>query len=472
MLKLLAINEIINEMKLLIPTIVSLCMLIQVNGQSLTPWVMGGTGGFFADSVQSISWTVGEVATQTFSDSSFYLTQGFQQPWFSTMADTQYIQLELSWSMFSTYLVPADASVPAVMAPVVSDIVLMKDGHGFIYWPLHGVNTIGNFKVGEGYNVKMYQPRELEVIGTPIVPELATIYIPINWCILGYLRNTPAPIETMLASINSNIMLLKNSAGYAYWPIFGLNQIGNLDPGQGYLMKSSAVTALVYPPNSQAYAKSMVDNPDCVHFPKVGRSEHNLTLGIPLQAWDNPPSAGDEIAVYSTSGVLAGSSVFIHEMHSMPVWGDDPHTHEIEGLQDDEAFYLILWRNAKHTEEKVWIEEWKEGSGFYKSNNLCVASKVNQSSEQIFTERGLLCKNYPNPFKEHTKFEFFVPHDSKVKIEIFSLLGESVEVVFEQQCREGSHEFEYNNSGLAQGTYIYKVSTSDQSLTQYLSIMK
>jgi hypothetical protein len=388
------------------------------------------------------------------------------------MSDTQNIQLGLSWSMFSTYLTPVDASVPAVMAPVESDIVLMKDGYGFIYWPLHGVNTIGNFKVGEGYNVKMYQQRVLTIYGTPIVPEEATIYIPENWSILGYLRNTPAPIETMLSGINNNIVLLKNSEGYAYWPIFQLNQIGNLEPGKGYLLKSNAVTALIYPPNSQTGTKSTVENPDCIHFPKVSQTEHNLTLGIPFETWENPPEVGDEIAVYSKSGVLAGSSVFTGNMHSMAVWGDDPYTYEIDGVQHNEEYYIVLWRKATNTRENVLIEKWTEGSGYYKANDICVAEKLNQSSEQVFSQQKLLCKNYPNPFSEYAKFELFVPENSIVKIEIFSLLGESIEVVFEQYCTEGSHEFNYHNSGLVQGTYLYKVTAANQSLTQYLSIIK
>ncbi|MCF8371812.1 MAG: T9SS type A sorting domain-containing protein [Bacteroidales bacterium] len=447
-------------------------MLSQVYGQSLTPWVLGSTGGFFSDSLQSISWTVGEVVTKTFSNNNSFLTQGFQQPLESMVADTQYIQLDSAWSMFSTYLIPQSASVPAVMAEIEQDVSLVKDGGGFIYWPMFGANTIGNLKIGEGYQVKMLHDRVLVVVGTPVVPEEVIIYVPQTWSIIGYLRQEPAPLETMLSSIYGSIVLLKDSKGQVYWPVFNLNMIGDLEPGQGYQLNSNSVTALIYPPNNQNYSKSTLQIPACTHFSKVCNSESNLTLGIPYYAWDLSPEAGDEIAVYSNSGILVGSSVFNNQMHSMPVWGDDPYSEKLEGLREGEPFYLTVWHKEYGSEEKLWIEEWQEGSGLYKANDICIASRIKHSGVQIYAERELICKNYPNPFNEHTKFEFSIPQPSMVRIEIFSLLGESVEVIFERQCDAGPHEFDYNNSGLVSGTYIYKVWAANQTLTQNMSIMK
>jgi len=42
------------------------------------------------------------------------------------------------------------------------------------------------------------------------------------------------PIEEVLSSISDQIVLVKNNAGQEYWPVFGINQIGDIQPGQGY----------------------------------------------------------------------------------------------------------------------------------------------------------------------------------------------------------------------------------------------
>lgn len=48
--------------------------------QSLTPEVIGNSGDFFLGSGASLSWTLGEIMTETYSGTSNQLTQGFQQP--------------------------------------------------------------------------------------------------------------------------------------------------------------------------------------------------------------------------------------------------------------------------------------------------------------------------------------------------------------------------------------------------------
>lgn len=62
---------------------------MQVFSQSITPQVVASSGEYFTGSAASLSWTLGEVATDTYIGSSNQLTQGFQQPEirFSTVED-------------------------------------------------------------------------------------------------------------------------------------------------------------------------------------------------------------------------------------------------------------------------------------------------------------------------------------------------------------------------------------------------
>ncbi|MBI3133058.1 MAG: T9SS type A sorting domain-containing protein [Bacteroidetes bacterium] len=48
--------------------------------QSLTPTVVASSGDFFSGSAASLSWTLGEVVTDTYIGTNNQLTQGFQQP--------------------------------------------------------------------------------------------------------------------------------------------------------------------------------------------------------------------------------------------------------------------------------------------------------------------------------------------------------------------------------------------------------
>ena len=50
-----------------------------VQAQSLSPTVIA-TGGYATGTIASLSWTLGEIATETFSNGGYIVTQGFQQP--------------------------------------------------------------------------------------------------------------------------------------------------------------------------------------------------------------------------------------------------------------------------------------------------------------------------------------------------------------------------------------------------------
>lgn len=48
--------------------------------QSISPDVVASAGDYFSNGTVSISWTLGEVATETIGNGTYMLTQGFQQP--------------------------------------------------------------------------------------------------------------------------------------------------------------------------------------------------------------------------------------------------------------------------------------------------------------------------------------------------------------------------------------------------------
>ena len=49
-------------------------------------------------------------------------------------------------------------SADNMMLPVVSQLTILKDEDGDVYWPLVNINTIGNMNPGEGYQIKTENP--------------------------------------------------------------------------------------------------------------------------------------------------------------------------------------------------------------------------------------------------------------------------------------------------------------------------
>lgn len=76
-----------------------------------------------------------------------------------------------------------------------------------------------------------------------------------------------------------------------------------------------------------------------------------------------------------------------------------------------------------------------------------------------------LYNNFPNPFNPSTIIKFDIPKDSQVRLEIFNLLGELVETIFNGDYKAGSYQTQWDAKHLSSGVYIYKLSVqySDNS---------
>ncbi len=79
----------------------------------------------------------------SFSSNGFYL-----------FPEEETISLPIGWSLFS-YLRTTNISVEAGMNNVISNISLMKNGDGQVFWPQYGLNNIPAMIPGQGYQIKM-----------------------------------------------------------------------------------------------------------------------------------------------------------------------------------------------------------------------------------------------------------------------------------------------------------------------------
>ena len=67
-------------MKKISTLLVGLAISLTITAQSVSPEVVASAGDYFEGTNASLSWTLGEIATETYSNGNIILTQGFQQP--------------------------------------------------------------------------------------------------------------------------------------------------------------------------------------------------------------------------------------------------------------------------------------------------------------------------------------------------------------------------------------------------------
>ena len=164
-----------------------------------------------------------------------------------------------------------------------------------------------------------------------------------------YLPTSCNDAADIMAPVVDNLEIIKDEEGDVYWPMFGLNSIGDMCPGQGYQVKMMSESIFSYPSSGRfAFSDALpVEKP--VHYELAHNTGNNMTIGLPVSSWEVMPSIGDEIAAYDESDRLIGSTTFNGEHIALTVWGDDLTTDAKDGLAFGEKVSFKLWISDMNT---------------------------------------------------------------------------------------------------------------------------
>ena len=382
---------------------------------------------------------------------------------------THAINLPLGWSIWSTYVTPVNANMATIFSSITSSVTIVKSGSGLIYWPLYSLNTIGNAVMGQGYQIKMGAAQTLNVQGLLINPVVSPFNIPGGWSIMGYLRTSPMNAVTVMSPIVSQIIIVKSGGGQIYWPLYNLNTIGNMVPGQGYQIKMLSLQSFTFPANTAAPTKSEAIPVQPEKYNKVNNTGHNMSLGILEDAWDVAPQEGDEIGVFNAKGDLIGSSVYQNGFNAITVWGDDSYTENTtEGIVNGDVFTLKLWSYSTGTEQELVVKSWLQGNDQYAKDAISVIEKLDVLDENYNGFR--LYQNVPNPFKDVTEISFNLPEASHVRLVVYNALGEMIEELVSARYDAGKYSVQFKTANLSSGTYFYKIVSDKFTDTKVMNI--
>lgn len=83
-----------------------------------------------------------------------------------------------------------------------------------------------------------------------------------------------------------------------------------------------------------------------------------------------------------------------------------------------------------------------------------------------------LFQNFPNPFNNSTNIKFSLPEAQRVKLSIYSLLGEEINVLVDEYKTSGVHSIVFNADNLPSGVYMYRIVAGNRTLSKKLIILK
>ena len=218
----------------------------------------------------------------------------------------QTIALINGYQFVSLNIQPENTEMTEILSNILDNVDFVKDSKSNMLRKIgpNWINNIGQWETIEGYLIRMKNNAELNVEGMSVNPE-TQISLKTGYQFAAYLPTEPIDAQTAFSNILDNLDFVKDSKSNMLRKIGPnwVNNIGNLNPGQGYLLKMKADDVLQYPNGSRIQRKAAyvreTQSPE--HFGEIigNAADDTWTIYLSKATIDKEAlEPGDEIAIF------------------------------------------------------------------------------------------------------------------------------------------------------------------------------
>ena len=462
-------------MKKILILLFNIIFLISLHAQITNEQQVISNGGNYSEAGgMSLSWTLGETVIATFENGGMVLTQGFQQP--SLLLQGQFVVVPAGWSGISSYVIPDDPAVTDIFAPVVSDLVILMDGFGGVYWPSQGnINTIGNWVTHRGYKIKVNQEVAVFFEGDPDPDKVVECNS--GWTLIPVLSANNVPTSELFGPLGSNLIICKEIGGNRiYWPSQGIITLNFLQPGKAYSMALNAAGSLDYtgfdampePLASNIELNQLENNTPWNDVIFTGTSH---TIAIEHRTLENIPgiTAGDYIGAFTQNGMCAGLIQYqeVDDNVALSAFGDDPTTASLtEGFIPNEFLNFRMYKPS--TGEEFTLEctfdQNMPNTDLFAFDGLSKIIDITATATSIEEFSLNDVELYPNPANDRVTVNCIGRISKHTELMIYSI--EEGKLVMNKYLVTNRIELDIHN--LAQGVYFVKVTDGSHVIVKKL----
>jgi hypothetical protein len=228
-----------------------------------------------------------------------------------------------------------------------------------------------------------------------------------------------------------------------------------------------------------------VDVADLVRFINIINGNINppkLDPTSEVASFSMPNAVSDEMTVTIRSALdLGGALVTINhagvELGEPVAHGMEVLSHDVDGVMNLVVFSLEGNTITAGKADLVTIPVLANNGGTMEFGEVSAADsygRLLESSASLVaplpTEFAVKT-NYPNPFNAKTMFNFDLPNDGAVNINIYSITGQLIETI-SGQFEAGTRSVTWDATDVASGVYFYRVSFGDVSQTMKMTLLK
>jgi hypothetical protein len=397
------------------------------------------------------------------------------------------VSLNAAWNMVSFNILPStnDSTATVFGTGPTGDFLFVKDNAGNAYCPILSGDNIHYVQIGQGYQVYTSAPDTIRVQGTPVNYLASPINLAAGWNMIGYLPSTDDSVWHAVASIQAQVVILKNNTGRAYWPALDVDDIGIMSVGQGYKVLMSSGVSFTYPAPLSGVAKRTVSGngpmllhlPEPQHYAAHGNTGNNATLLAKNVVIDNKTAAdGCEIGAYDPAGNLVGAGTVIQGRTAFAVWGNDPVTRKMNGCGAGDNITFKLWDGNQE-----YPLEYSSANGVqprFSADGVYLGSLSVPS--WCFIKQFELAKAYPNPFRGVVRISFDIPAipgttAQNIELNVYDMKGSLVHQVAKGAYAPGHYTVEWSGAESrvgSVGSTIYIVRMRANNFDKRIKLVK
>lgn len=425
--------------------------------QAQAQQVIASSGGFFEGENISLSFTVGEPVIETFTGGNVVLTQGFQQPYNFYLQ--QIMSIPMGWSGISSYLNPLNKGVEAIFTNHQNDLIILASMEGF-YYPAQSINTIGNWNIETGYQIKAETDFELTITGSKI--QNPAVELAQGWNILPVLSACDVNVENLFAGVPS-LRIVKEVAGtHLYWPTYGINTLGNLTPGKAYFVAVADMGSVTFPTCTKSASKKhpLQKAVNTTPWNDLHYTASSHTVAFPAKALAGSGILpGDVIGAFTSVGLCAGRMEITNQNTNtaITVFANDEIMVANDGFESGEMLQFKVYRPELDREFtlEVTFDPSLPNRGQFATHGLSAVQSLKLQPLGISENLSIKFEVYPNP--SHGIFNLSMnvwPED--MQVQITDMRGSIIKVLKPGVQNAGS-VFSINLSGNPKGIYFLKL---------------
>ncbi len=215
------------------------------------------------------------------------------------------------YQFVSSRIIPENPDMQIICTDILDNLNFIRNTAGSMLQKIgpNWVNSIGDWITSEGYLFRMNNADELTINGEEINAQ-TPVNLVYGYQLISYLPEQPINTSDVFANVLGNLDFVRNTSGSMFRKIgpVWVNGIGNMNPGEGYLVKMNAEDVLIYPEETKTTLAENNVKPKHFNIKNANPYDPVWTIYFEKETLEQ----GGEIAIYD-GGDIVGAGIVVSD---------------------------------------------------------------------------------------------------------------------------------------------------------------